>query len=95
MHAQVTTPRTAESANVRAKADHLAVAYAGGNMFHVSSGTRPGIVYTVTGDPADVTGAAWPCSCTWSANGGRGCSHVRAAVRYVATVRARRARRGA
>lgn len=95
MQDQTTTTRTAASAHVCAKAAHLAAAYAGGNMFHVSSGSRPGVVYTVTADPRELEGETWACTCAWSTNGGRGCSHVRAAVRVVTAARARRIRRGA
>ena len=94
MQTDLSTTRTAGSATVRAKADHLAVAWRGAGALDVASGTRPGVVYHVQAD-RDPSGAAWTCSCEWARHGGSGCSHVRAAVRHVERMRRAAARAGA
>lgn len=70
------------------KALHLPVRDDGRGSYAVASGSEPGVVYRVTGDP-DVDWRAWDCDCV--APGA--CSHMLAAAAYAATMSRRSDRR--
>ena len=95
MNAQhsTTTPTTklAKSDAVKAKAAHLACSYTGNGRFVVSSGSEPGMTYTVTTPFASRDPETWSCECEWSQYNGTMCSHVRAADRWMIRFESRRA----
>jgi hypothetical protein len=71
------------------RASDLRVSYLGGGVFRVASGSRPGVSHAVDADPTGSGAMAavdeWLCGCDWGlkasyADGGRMCSHVRAAA---------------
>lgn len=86
-------PRVARSPFVKGKAAAIAVRYDGAGRFTVSSGSTPGKTYTVQAPYRDRDPRTWACSCDWSANGGRLCSHVRAASRWLVAADRRTIRR--
>ncbi|MCB0216901.1 MAG: hypothetical protein KDH92_09715 [Chloroflexi bacterium] len=83
MHTDSTTTDhptyVAGSADVKAKAAHLAVRYLERGRFDVSSGSRPGLVHRVTMPVQGALPETWVCTCDWAQFGNAMCSHVRAA----------------
>jgi hypothetical protein len=83
---------TKNASKLETKAAGLAAIYLGGGAFRVASGTDPAASYVVELPEHGAHWENWSCSCAWAANGGRGCSHVRAARQLAERITASRGR---
>lgn len=69
--------RMADPVKAAARARYMKVSYTGSGIFDVSSASEPGRIYSVSIGYGQAI-EEWVCGCAWGANGGAGCSHVRA-----------------